>query len=264
MRIIVCIKQVPDTTEVQFDEEKGTLIRDGVPHIINPFDENAIEAALTLVEEHGGEVIVLSMGPPQTEDRLREAIAMGADRAVLLCDRALAGGDTLATSYSLAQGIRKIGDYDLIFTGKQAFDGDTGQVGPGLAEQLGIPQVTYAIEIEEVDTESNEIQVRRLLDDGFEVVRTKMPCVVTAVKQLNEPRLAGLKGRMQAKKAEIDVWTAEEIEADCDCCGLDGSPTSVIEVFTPSRDIEGEKIEGETPEEIARKLLDALSADKLV
>lgn len=264
MKIVVCIKQVPDTTEVQFDEEEGTLIREGVPHIINPFDENAIEAALQITEEHGGEVIVLSMGPPQTEERLREAIAMGADRAILLSDREFAGGDTLATSYSLSQAIEEIGDYDLIFTGKEAFDGDTGQVGPGLAENLNIPQITYAIEIEQIDEEANEVQIRRLLSDGFEVIRTQMPCLVTAVKQLNEPRLAGLKGRMKAKKAEVEVWTAEDIGAECDCCGLDGSPTSVIEVFTPSRQIEGENIEGETPEEIAEKLVEALREDQLI
>jgi electron transfer flavoprotein beta subunit len=256
MRIIVCIKQVPDTTDVKINPETGTLIRDGVPSIINPFDENAIEAAVQLVEEHGGEVIGLCMGPPQAEQSLREAVAMGVNRAVLLCDRALAGGDTLATSYSLAQAISKIGDFDLIFCGKQAFDGDTGQVGPGLAEHLGIPQITYAIEIEEVT--DKEIQVRRLLADGFEVVRATLPCLVTAIKQLNEPRMPGLKNRMKAKKAEIETWTCECVGAEPSRTGLDGSPTNVIKTFTPMRQVEGEIIAGETVEEKVGTLIDKL------
>ncbi len=256
MRIVVCIKYVPDTTEVKMDPESGTLIRDGVPHIINPFDENAIEAAVQIVEERGGEVIALCMGPAQAEQGLREAIAMGVNRAVLLCDRALAGGDTLATSYSLAQAINKIGDFDLIFCGKQAFDGDTGQVGPGLAEHLGIPQITYAIEIEEVT--DTEVEVRRLLADGFEVVRAKLPCLITAVKHLNEPRMPGLKARMKAKKAEIEIWTRESISAQESRCGLDGSPTNVINIFTPTRQVEGEIIEGETTEQQVETLIDKL------
>jgi len=172
MRIVVCIKQVPDTTDVKINPETGTLIRDGVPSIINPFDENAIEAALQLVEQHGGEVIVVTMGPPQAEQALREAMAMGADLAILVSDRAFAGADTLATSYALSQALAKLGDFDLVFCGKQAFDGDTGQVGPGLAEHLGIPQITYAIEIEEIT--DKEIQVRRLLADGFEGERERL------------------------------------------------------------------------------------------
>ncbi len=256
MKIIVCIKQVPDTTEVKINPETGTLIRDGVPSIINPFDENAIEAALQLVEEHGGEVIVITMGPPQAEQALRETIAMGAGRALLISDRAFAGADTLATSYVLSQAIKRIGDFDLIFCGKQAFDGDTGQVGPGLAEHLGIPQITYAIAIEEVT--DKEIQVRRLLSDGFEVVRAKLPCLVTAVKQLNEPRMPGLKSRMKAKKVEIETWTCDCVSAQPNRCGLDGSPTSVIKVFSPTRTVEGEIITGETAEEKVKMLIDKL------
>ncbi len=262
MRIIVCIKQVPDTTEVKINPETGTLIRDGVPSIINPFDENAIEAALQLVEEHGGEVIVLTMGPPQAEQALREAVAMGANRAILLCDRAFAGADTLATSYCLSQAIKRIGDFDVIFAGKQAFDGDTGQVGPGLAEHLGIPQITYAIGIEEVT--EKEIQVRRLLSDGFEVVRAKLPCLITAVKQLNEPRMPGIKSRMKAKKAEIESWECGCIEASANRCGLDGSPTSVIRIFSPQRQVEGEIIEGETTAEKVDTLINKLRDAKVL
>ncbi len=262
MKIIVSIKQVPDTTEVKINPETGTLIRDGVPSIINPFDENAIEAALQLVEQHGGEVIVISMGPPQAEQALREALAMGADRAILISDRCFAGADTLATSYVLSQAVRRIGDFDLIFCGKQAFDGDTGQVGPGLAEHLGIPQITYAIGIEELT--DKHIQIKRLLSDGFESVRAPLPCLITAVKQLNEPRMPGLKARMKAKKAEVEAWNCECLGASQDRCGLDGSPTSVWKVFSPTRHVEGEMIEGETTEQKIDTLIDKLREAKVL
>ncbi len=183
-------------------------------------------------------------------------MAMGADRAILVSDRAFAGADTLATSYALSQALAKLGDFELVFCGKQAFDGDTGQVGPGLAEHLGIPQITYAIEIEEIT--DKEIQVRRLLADGFEVVRASLPCLVTAVKHLNEPRMPGLKSRMKAKKAEIETWTCETMSAETDRCGLDGSATSVLKIFTPTRQVEGEIIEGETVEEKVGRLIDKM------
>ncbi len=245
MNIIVSIKQVPDTTEVRIDPETGTLVREGVPSIINPFDENAIEAALQLVEKHGGKVTVLTMGPPQAEQALREAIAMGADEGILVCDRAFAGSDTLATSYTLARAVRKIGDFDLILCGKQAFDGDTAQVGPGLAEHLGLPQVTYAIGLE---VEGKKLQAKRLLEDRYEMVEARLPALVTVVKQINEPRHAGLRGVMKARKAEIVKWTAADLEADVTRCGLNGSPTNVLRVFAPSRHTKGERIEGEASE----------------
>lgn len=260
MNIIVCIKQVPDTTEVTIDPETGTLVREGVPSIINPFDENAIEAGLQLVEEHGGKVTVLSMGPPQAESALREALAMGADEAILLSDRAFAGSDTLATSYTLSQAIRKIGDFDLVICGKQAFDGDTAQVGPGLAEQLSIPQVTYAIEL---TVEGRRLQAKRLLEDRFEVVETRLPALVTVVKQINEPRHAGLRGVMKARKAEIPIWTAEDVEADEGRCGLNGSPTNVVRVFAPERHTQGERLAGE-PAEAARVLFEKLRASQVL
>ncbi len=260
MNIIVCIKQVPDTTEVRIDPSTGTLVREGVPSIINPFDENAIEAALQLVEAHGGCVTILTMGPPQAEQALRDALAMGADRAVLICDRAFAGSDTLATSYTLAQAIRSLGDFDLILCGKQAFDGDTAQVGPGLAEQLGLPQVTYAINIE---VDGKKVRVKRLLDDRFEVVETRLPALLTVVKQINDPRHAGLRGVMKARKAEIPVVTAGDIEADITRCGLNGSPTNVVRVFSPQRHGQGEKLEGE-PDEVARQLFEKLHTAQIV
>lgn len=260
MNIIVCIKQVPDTTEVSIDPETGTLVREGVPSIINPFDENAIEAGLQLVEEHGGKVTVISMGPPQAESALREALAMGADEAMLLSDRAFAGADTLATAYTLSRAIQRIGDFDLVICGKQAFDGDTAQVGPGLAEQLGIPQVTYAIEL---TVEGKKLQVKRLLEDRFEVVETRFPALVTVVKHINEPRHAGLRGVMKARKAEILVWSAEDLEANESRCGLSGSPTKVVRVFAPEQHTQGERLEGEAAE-VARLLLEKLRAVQVI
>lgn len=248
MNIIVSIKQVPDTTEVRIDPTTGTLVREGVPSIINPFDENAIEAAIQLVEQHGGKVTVITMGPPQAEQALRDAIAMGADEGILICDRAFAGSDTLATSYTLARAVKEISDYDLILCGKQAFDGDTAQVGPGLAEHLGIPQVTYAIGLE---VEGKKLKAKRLLEDRYEVVECRLPALVTVVKQINEPRHAGLRGVMKARKAEILKWTAEDLEADVSRCGLSGSPTNVLKVFAPTRHAKGERLEGEIPDAAA-------------
>lgn len=249
MNIIVCIKQVPDTTEVRIDPVTNTLVREGVPSIINPFDENAIEAALQLAEQHGGKVTVLTMGPPQASQALKDALAMGADEAVLVSDRAFAGSDTLATSYTLAQAVRHIGEFDLIICGKQAFDGDTAQVGPGLAEHLGIPQVTYAIGLE---VEGKKAKIKRLLSDRFEVVETRLPCLITVVKQMNEPRHASLKNVMKARKKEIPVWSAADVGADEGRCGLNGSPTNVVRVFAPQRHSHGEKLEGEAPDVVAR------------
>ncbi len=260
MNIIVCIKQVPDTTEVAIDPETGTLIREGVPSIINPFDENAIEEGLRLVEKHEGKVTVLTMGPPQAEEALRQALAMGADEAVLLCDKTFAGSDTLATSYALSRGIRTIGNFDLIICGKQAFDGDTAQVGPGLAEQLGIPQITYAIEVE---AEDKKLRVRRLLENAFEVVETRLPALITVVKQINEPRHAGLRGVMKARKADIPVWTAEDVEADPLRCGLNGSPTNVVKVFSPQHEYEGEILEGAV-QQVTQTLIQRLQEAKLL
>jgi len=185
---------------------------------------------------------------------------MGADDARLLSDRGFAGSDTLATSYTLARAIRHLGDFDLILCGKQAFDGDTAQVGPGLAEHLGIPQITYAIQVE---IEGKKARVRRLLDDRFEIVEAPLPCLLTVVKQINEPRHAGLKGVMKARKAEIPTLTLEDIEADPERCGLNGSPTNVVRVFTPERHRHGERLEGEVPETV-RTLLGKLRGDKVL
>jgi len=247
---VVCIKQVPETTEVRVDPKTNALIREGVKSVINPFDENAIEAALQLREAHGGKVTVITMGPPQAEEALRHAIAMGADEAILLTDVAFRGSDTLATSYTLAAAVRKLGDVDLVLCGKQAIDGDTGQVGPGLAERLGFPQVTFAIGLDIADNKpatqpAGKLRARRVLDDMYEVMEVKLPAVVTVVKQINEPRYPGMRNVLKAKKAEIIKWTAADLAADLTQTGFDGSPTQVIRVWPPERRVGGQMLEGE-------------------
>ena len=182
MKIIVCIKQVPDTNEVRIDQDKGTLIREGVPSIINPEDKNGLEAAVKLKEKFGGEVIVISMGPPQAEVALKEALAMGADEAILLSDRAFAGSDTWATAYTISQAIKEIGDYDLIFCGRQAIDGDTAQVGPQIAENLDFNQLTY---VSEIEIEDKNVKVRRALENGYSELKTKLPVLVTVIEIIN-------------------------------------------------------------------------------
>ena len=254
MNIVVCMKQVPETTEVRVDPETKALIREGVKGIINPFDENAVEAALELREAHGGKVTVISMGPPQAEESLRQALAMGADEAILLTDAASRGSDTLATSYTLAQMVRKLGDCDLILCGKQAIDGDTGQVGPGLAERLGISQITFAIGVEVSD---GKLRARRVLDDFFEVVEVKLPAVVTVVKQINEPRHPSMRNVLRAKRAEIAKWSLEDLDADPTQTGFDGSPTQVIEVWPPERRSGGKTLEGPV-EEVVREIADVI------
>lgn len=260
MNIVVCIKQVPDTSEVRIDPVTNTIIREGVPAIINPFDENAIEEALRLREQQGGKVTVISMGPPQAETALREALAMGADEAMLITDRCFAASDTLATSYVLSTAIRTLGDYDLILCGKQAFDGDTAQVPPGIAEQLGIPQVTFAIGLE---VDGKQVRVRRMLENEFEIVETRMPALISVVKQINEPRRPGIKAKLAAKKKEITVWDAACINAEVCRCGFDGSPTRVVRTFAPTRNIKGEKFEGE-PREVATAVVERLIAEKII
>jgi len=255
LNIIVCIKQVPATTEVKMNTETNTIIREGVESIINPFDMYAIEEGLRIKEKKGGKVTVLSMGIPSVAELMREAISLGVDDAVLLSDRAFAGADTLATSYTLSKGIKKIGNYDLIICGKQATDGDTAQVGPSLAEKLGIPHTTYVRKIEEI--EDNYIRCQRLTDDGYEVIEMPLPALITVVKEINEPRLPSLKNMMRAKKAIITVWNSDDINADKNLCGLKGSPTQVIKTFTPIHNIKSEFLEG-TPEEQAKKLADKL------
>lgn len=232
MKIIVCIKQVPDTTEVKVDPETNTLIREGVESIVNPFDLFAVEEALKIKEKlENTEITAISMGPPQAEKALKEVIAMGVDRAFLLSDKAFAGADTLATSYTLSIGIRYLGNFDLIICGQQAIDGDTAQVGPGLAGQLDIPQVAYVRKIEKID--ENSARLQRLTEEGHEIIETSLPALLTVVKEINIPRLPTLKGKLIAKKTDIPILTPDDIGADRQRLGLDGSPTWVVKMFSP-------------------------------
>jgi electron transfer flavoprotein beta subunit len=255
MNIIVCIKQVPETTEVRINPETNTLIREGVKSIINPFDMYALEEAVRLREKSGGKTTVVTMGPPQAEAALREAISLGIDEAILLSDRAFAGSDTWATSYTLSGAIKKIGAFDLILCGKQASDGDTAQVGPGISTHLDIPQVTYVKKIEEV--RGGSMRVERMMEEGYEIIETPLPCLLTVVKEINEPRLPSLKGMMRAKSAQITVWSQKELNLDPAQIGLCGSPTQVIKIFTPPPRVGGQILSGET-QEIAEKLAELL------
>jgi len=255
MNIIVLVKQVPDTSEVKINRETNTLIRDGVPSIINPFDMYAIEEALRLREKHGGTVTAVTMGPPQAAEALKEAVAMGVDEAVLISDRAFAGADTWATSYALAKGIRKTGNFDLVIAGKQAIDGDTAQVGPETAEMLGIPFVAYIRRIEKVD--SGRMIVERMMDEGYDVVETSLPALITVVKEINQPRLPSLKGKMKAKNLKVTTMNAKDIGADENMIGLKGSPTKVVRIFPPAPRGQREILSGtidQQVEQVARKL----------
>ncbi len=248
MDIIVCIKQVPDAKDVRLDPETNTLAREGVEAIMNPFDRHALEEAVRIREELGGTVTVLSMGPPQAEEVLREAISCGADRGVLVSDRAFAGADTWATSYTLARAIETIGSFDLILCGKQAIDGDTAQVGPGLASRMNLPYVTCVQKRREVS--ETMIQVERMMDDGYDVVQLPLPALLTVVKDINEPRVASLKGKMKAKKAEITVLSAADIGVEEQCIGLAGSPTQVVNVFAPEPRGDRRVFEGSAEEQV--------------
>lgn len=247
MKIVVCIKQVPDTAEVRINPETGTLIREGVPSIINPFDMHAIEAGLQIREKIGGKITVLTMGPPQAETALRDAISMGADDAILLSDRVFAGSDTWATSFTLSKAIEKLGA-DIIICGKQAIDGDTAQVGPETAEFLNIPHISYVRKIEDVS--QNGIRVQRLMDEGYDIIESSLPVLMTVVKELNEPRLPSLKGKMAAKKAVIKKWGQPDILADENDLGLKGSPTQVKNIFTPEARSGRKMLEGKPEEQV--------------
>jgi electron transfer flavoprotein beta subunit len=258
MNIIVCIKQVPETTEVRINPETNTLIRDGVKSIINPFDMYAIEEGIQLKERFGGKVTVITMGPPQAEGALREAISMGADEGILVCDRAFAGSDTWATSYTLAGAIKKVGAFDLVICGKQASDGDTAQVGPGISTHLNIPQVTYVKKVE--DAKENVMRVERMLEEGYEVIETPLPALLTVVKEINEPRIPSLKGMMRAKSAKITNWGQKDLDLDPQGIGLCGSPTQVVKIFTPPQRTGGQILSGEIPD-VANKIVELLRSE---
>lgn len=231
MKIVVCIKQVPNTNEVKLDPVKGTLIRDGVPSIINPDDKAGLEAALQIKDEIGAEVTVITMGPPQADDVLREALAMGADNAYLVTDRAFGGADTLATSSTLAAAIKKL-DYDLIITGRQAIDGDTAQVGPQISEHLNIPNISYA---EEIKVNGDKVTVKRQYEDRYHIITAQLPCLITALGEMNNPRYMTPGGIFDAiREKEVTVWNRADIDIADERIGLKGSPTKVAQSFPKS------------------------------
>ena len=261
MNAIVCLKQVPGTTKVQIDPQTNTLIRQGIQNIVNPFDTYALEEGVRLKERYGGRVTTISMGPPQAGEMLREAISAGADEAILLSDSAFAGADTLATSYTLARAINKIQEYDLVICGRQTIDGDTGQVGPELAEWLGIPFIAYVSKIEAIT--DGQIRVQRMVEDGYETIETPLPAVITVVKEINVPRLPSLRGLAKAKSAVIPTWTAEELGVDKDMIGLSGSATRVFKIFVPQRTHHGEILQGSLENQVD-SLIEKLKDTKLI
>jgi len=248
MNILVFIKQVPDASQVRINYETGTLIREGVPAIINPFEEHAVEEAVKLKKEYGGKVVILTMGPPQAEEALKQCLARGADKAYLLSDRLFAGSDTLATSYALYEGARKVieleGDFDLLFAGKQAIDGDTAQTGPGIATRFDLPLVTYLIKINEVNLDEKYVIATRLTEFGQETVKVPMPVFFTVEDSLNVLSHSPLPYLIKAEKAEIGILSGKNVNLDKEQCGLKHSPTMVKKAFTPEKKQRGATLSG--------------------
>ncbi|RLB13964.1 MAG: electron transfer flavoprotein subunit beta [Deltaproteobacteria bacterium] len=263
MNIIVLVKQVPDTTEVKLDPKTGNLIREGIESIINPDDRHAIEAAVSLKERHGGKVTAISMGPPQAIDAISEAMGMGVDQGILLSDKAFAGADTWATSFTLGKAIEKVGEFDLIICGRQAIDGDTAQIGPQVADYLDVPQVTYVFDIEKV--EEDGIVVKRRLEDGFERIQCSLPALLTVIGELNEPRYPLVDRLLDAckEKAPIAVWNAADLGVQVSEVGLSGSLTQVIKTFAPKVERQGQILEGDT-QTVVGELLGKLKENRLI
>lgn len=255
MKIIIPIKQVPETGNVKMDKETGTMVRDGVESIINPLDLYAIESGISLKEKYGGKVTVITMGPPSAEKAIREAIAMGCDDGILLSGKEFAGSDTWSTSYALSEAIKKRGEYDLILAGERATDGDTGQVGPGIASFLDLPLATYTSKIK--DLGENEITVERLIEEGYEVLRMPLPALLTVVKEISYPRLPTLRGKQRARKVDLITWNAEIVSMEAKKLGLKGSPTRVVKIDRPrvTRDGEFIKVSDEDSQQKAIKRL---------
>lgn len=267
LHIVVCVKQVPDSREIRIDPKTNTLIRQGVPAIVNFYDLHGLEEALRLKERYGGRITVVCMGPPPAEKALKQCISLGADDAVLVTDRAFAGADTLATSYVLAETIKKVGEtwgpVDIVFTGKQTLDGDTGQVGPGIACRLDLEQLTYVGKV--VGIQGRRITVHRLLEDGVEVVETEMPVLITALKELNKVRRAPMPGMLRAARFKATVWTTNDFpQLDRNKIGLKGSPTIVGRTWVPElRTVNTEMIQGEEPDAVASALVEKLWSSDL-
>lgn len=269
LHIVVCVKQVPDSREIRIDPNTNTLIRQGVPSIVNFYDMHGLEEALRIKDELGARVTVVTMGPPPAEKGLKECISLGADEAVLVTDRGFAGADTLATSYVVAKTIEKVaeewGPVDMIFCGKQTLDGDTGQVGPGVACRLDLEQLTYVSKVANVDPEQRRVTVHRHVEDGIEVVQTKMPVLITALKELNKVRRASMPGMIRAARYKPVVWTTSDFpDLERKQIGLKGSPTIVAKTWVPEvRKIEGERIEADSTEGIAEQLIEKLWSTEL-
>ena len=248
MKIVIPIKQVPETSNVKMDPETGTMIREGLTSIINPLDLYAIEIGIQLKDATHGSATAISMGPPKAEEALKEAIAMGCDGGILLSDRKFAGSDTWATSYTLAMAIKKMGDFDLILCGERATDGDTGQVGPGLAAWLDIPVVSYVSRL--VENRDTTLIVERMVEEGYETLEVEKPCLMTVVKEVAYPRLPTLRGKQQARKSEIPLWNASMLDANPTSLGLKGSPTRVVKINTPKVTRNGEIVTPGDPREM--------------
>ena len=262
MKTIVCVKQVPATNEVRMDPVTNTIIREGIESIINPFDTYAIEEAIRLKEDNGGEIAAISMGIPSVTEILKECVSLGFDQVSLLSDRAFAGADTLATAHALARGIEKVSDYDLIVCGKMASDGDTAQVGPMLAEMLGIPHATDIAEIEEV-IEGKELVCRKLTDDGYQRLRLRLPALISVIKEINVPRLPSVSGILKSYNTEVPIYSANDVGADPVKIGLSGSPTQVVRTFIPDLSHQSEWLQGNVSEQ-ADALIDRMLEKKII
>lgn len=268
MLVVACVKQVPDTTQVKVDPVTGTLIREGVPFIMNPYDTHAMEESLRLKDKYGFRVAVISMGPPTAEVTLRKAQALGADEAILLSDRAFGGADTLATSMVLTEAIRKLAQQEelaLIICGRQTIDGDTAQVGPGIASRLGCSQLTLVDRIEEVDLKTRQVKVRRKLEGRHEIVTAPLPAMIAVLREINTPRYPTVPMRLMAEDAAIALWDNQEMKIDEETIGLKGSATQVRKIFSPER-TKGQMLGGEDdkPEDVARSLIDRMREKDLL
>lgn len=265
MHILVCIKQVPDTKIIKVDPKTNTLDRRGVPAILNPYDAHAVEEAVRLKNQYGGKVSVLTMGPPQAVAAIRKCIQIGADEGYMISDRAFAGADTLATSYALTKAIEKLSKQepvDLILTGKMTIDGDTGQVGPGIARRLDIPPLTFVKKIESVNEKGKEMVVHRKLPDGYEIIQSSLPCLLALEKEINEVSYSPLPNMIRAARYEPTIWSVKDLDdVNIAHLGLKGSPTIVGKMFSPPKPEGGKMIEG-SPDQQVKQLVDALFKEK--
>jgi electron transfer flavoprotein beta subunit len=261
MNVVVCLKQVPGTSEVKINPQTNTLIRQGIKNVMNPFDTYALEEGVRIKERCGGKVTAISMGPPQAIEMLRESISLGADAALLLSDSAFAGADTWSTAYTLSSAIKRLGQFDMVICGRQTTDGDTGQVGPEIAEMLDIPFIAYVGQIEEMT--DKHMRVKRMIDEGYEIVQCPLPAVVTVTKEINKPRLPSLRGISRSRNAIVPVWGVKELGVDPANLGLSGSYTRVIKIFTPQRKHQAEIFQGGAEKQV-ECLIAKMKAERII